>query len=107
MHFVGVALLCIALGAAGSYLMSRSDKQIDPPLPEIAPSVLKKGSGPDACRCQGCGCKGGPGWRDAKRCTAFLRARRWRRKPDRVPMSAACLSPMAMLGAALDIGRSR
>ena len=42
MHFVGVALLCATLGAAGSYLMSRSDKQIDPPLPEIAPSVLKK-----------------------------------------------------------------
>ena len=61
--FVGVAFLCIALGAAGGYLMSRNDKQIAQPEPVL--SVSKKGSGTDVCRCQGCGCKGGPGWRDA------------------------------------------
>ena len=42
MHFIGAAFLCISLGTAGGYLISRSDKQIDPPLPEIAPSCSKK-----------------------------------------------------------------
>ena len=34
MHFIGVAFLCISLGAAGGYLMARSDKQIDPSVPK-------------------------------------------------------------------------
>src|SRR6478735_1789399 len=63
-HFIGVAFLCIALGAGG-YLISRNDTQLAPPGPKTLSSVPKKRSGADACRCQGCGCKGGPGWRDA------------------------------------------
>ena len=34
MHFIGAAFLCISLGTAGGYLMARSDKQIDPPVPK-------------------------------------------------------------------------
>ena len=35
MHFIGAAFLCISLGTAGGYLMARSDKQIDPPVPKL------------------------------------------------------------------------
>jgi hypothetical protein len=34
MHFIDAALLCISLSTAGGYLMARSDKQIDPPVPK-------------------------------------------------------------------------
>ena len=77
MRFIVLALLIVAFPHASPALaQDDEDHQLVCPLltPELVHAILPEVTGHGACkiRCTGCGCKGGPGYRDqAHNCVSY------------------------------------